>query len=115
MDRCDLGTGNGLYEGHPGGNFGYPERLSHRLKAMGNRKYANAFELTLHEDALELPIRWKQPKHVFVNSMSDLFHVDVPDTYIAQGFDTMARCPQHVFQILTKWDISHLCHIYGSA
>ncbi|MGI8915745.1 MAG: DUF5131 family protein [Chloroflexota bacterium] len=69
MDRCDLGTGNGLHEGHPGCNFGYPERLSHRLKAMGNRKYANAFELTLHEDALELPIHWKQPKHVFVNSM----------------------------------------------
>jgi protein gp37 len=86
----------------PGCDHCYAERLAHRLKAMGNPKYANAFELTMHDHALELPLRWRQPKRIFVNSMSDLFHVDVPDEFISRVFDTMARCPQHVFQILTK-------------
>lgn len=86
----------------PGCDHCYAERLAHRLQAMGNPKYVNAFDLTLHEDALELPLRWRQPKRIFVNSMSDLFHVDIPDEYITRVFDTMARCPQHVFQILTK-------------
>ena len=86
----------------PGCDHCYAERLSRRLQAMGNPKYANGFALTLHDDTLDLPLRWKRPKRVFVNSMSDLFHVDVPDEYISRVFDTMARCPQHVFQILTK-------------
>mgnify|MGYP001331372095 CR=1 FL=1 len=86
----------------PGCDHCYAERLAARLKAMGNPKYVNGFTLTLHESTLDLPFKWKQPRRVFVNSMADLFHVDVPDAYIRRVFETMARCPQHVFQILTK-------------
>ncbi|MBI4789856.1 MAG: phage Gp37/Gp68 family protein [Chloroflexi bacterium] len=80
----------------------YAERLAKRLQAMGVKRYQNGFEVTLHEDALEIPLRWKQPRIVFVNSMSDLFHEKIPLEFIQRVFDTMARCPQHTFQILTK-------------
>jgi protein gp37 len=66
------------------------------------KTYPNGFDLTLREHALELPLRWRSPRRIFVNSMSDLFHVDVPESFIARVFDVMARCPQHTFQILTK-------------
>src|SRR2546421_4851543 len=56
----------------------YAERLAMRLKAMGQKRYRNGFDVTLQEDLAELPLRWKQPKVIFVNSMSDLFHADVP-------------------------------------
>ncbi|MCG3147978.1 MAG: hypothetical protein PCFJNLEI_01419 [Verrucomicrobiae bacterium] len=80
----------------------YAEVLSRRLKAMGQPKYANEFKLTLHPDTLEIPLRWRNPSNIFVNSMSDLFHVDVPLEFIKQVFDTMKKCPQHRFQVLTK-------------
>jgi protein gp37 len=80
----------------------YAERMALRLQAMGNDRYRNGFRVTLHNDLVELPLRWKQPRVVFVNSMSDLFHDDVPVEFIKRVFDTMTRCPQHTFQVLTK-------------
>jgi len=80
----------------------YAERMAHRLQAMGVKQYANGFDLTLQPGTLELPLKWKRPRKVFVNSMSDLFHKDVPAEFIARVFEVMNRCPQHSFQILTK-------------
>ena len=86
----------------PGCKNCYAERLAARLKAMGNPRYANGFEVTLHPDQLTLPLRWKQPRKIFVNSMSDLFHEEVPDEFILQAFEVMAKADWHLFQILTK-------------
>lgn len=80
----------------------YAEVMSRRLKAMGVEKYANNFKLTVHEDELQTPYTWKKPKVVFVNSMSDLFHKDVPVEFIQKVFKVMKDNPQHVFQVLTK-------------
>ncbi|MBN1146534.1 MAG: phage Gp37/Gp68 family protein [Anaerolineales bacterium] len=80
----------------------YAERMAKRLQAMGVARYANAFEVTLHEDLLEMPLSWKRPRLVFVNSMSDLFHEEVPTEFIKRVFQTMVRSPQHTFQVLTK-------------
>ena len=85
-----------------GCKFCYAEVMARRLKAMGLEKYQNGFELTLHEDALKIPYTWKQPKIVFVNSMSDLFHKDIPLEFIQRVFKVMNDNPQHVFQVLTK-------------
>lgn len=85
-----------------GCRYCYAESFARRLKAMGNGKYSNGFELTLHPDVLQEPFRWKKPRVVFVNSMSDLFHKDVPVDYIRDVFDVMRQNPQHVFQVLTK-------------
>jgi protein gp37 len=85
-----------------GCKFCYAEVMSKRLKAMGVPKYANEFEITIHEDELNTPYTWKKPKIVFVNSMSDLFHKDVPIDFIQKVFKVMKDNPQHVFQILTK-------------
>ncbi len=86
----------------PGCKHCYAERMATRLRAMGQRNYANGFELTLQPHMLELPLRWRRPSQVFVNSMSDLFHADIPDAYIRQVFDIMRRADWHQFQILTK-------------
>lgn len=86
----------------PGCQHCYAERLAHRLKAMGVPTYRNAFEVTLHPHVLERPLHWRRPRRVFVNSMSDLFHEDVPEDFIRSVFSVMTRAPQHVFQILTK-------------
>jgi protein gp37 len=86
----------------PGCEHCYAERMSHRLKAMGQKKYANGFRLTLHPETLDLPLRWKEPQRIFVNSMSDLFHHDVPFDYIQRVFQTMRTASWHQFQILTK-------------
>lgn len=80
----------------------YAERMAKRLKAMGSQRYTNGFRLTLHEDLIDLPRKWRNPRRVFVNSMSDLFHEDVPFEFIQRVFRTMADCPQHTFQVLTK-------------
>jgi protein gp37 len=80
----------------------YAERMAKRLKAMGSERYRKGFRIALHPDLLDVPHRWKQPRVVFVNSMSDLFHDEVPEAYIARVFDTMRACPRHTFQILTK-------------
>jgi len=73
-----------------------------RLKAMGQPKYANGFKLALHEDKLEQPLGWKKPSMIFVNSMSDLFHQDVPLPFIHKAFAVMRRASWHTFQVLTK-------------
>ena len=85
-----------------GCKFCYAEIMSRRLKAMGVEKYANNFDLTIHENELNTPYTWKKPKIVFVNSMSDMFHKDVPIGFIQKVFKVMRENPQHVFQVLTK-------------
>ncbi len=86
----------------PGCGRCYAERLSKRLQAMGQRKYRNGFNLTLHPDTVEEPLQRKKPTVYFVNSMSDLFHADVPADFIRQVFDVMGRASWHTFQVLTK-------------
>ncbi|GAB3265143.1 DUF5131 family protein [Kineosporia babensis] len=95
----------------PGCDNCYALKLSKRLKAMGQRKYQSdgdprtsgpGFGLTIHEDSLNIPRRWKAPRTIFVNSMSDLFHAKVPISFVQQVFETMEECPQHTFQVLTK-------------
>lgn len=80
----------------------YAERMARRLKAVGVPNYANGFEVTLHEELLKLPLKWRKPKIIFVNSMSDLFHEKIPDGFILRIFDVMNRASWHRFQILTK-------------
>ena len=80
----------------------YAETMSNRLKAMGTAKYSNGFNLTIHEEALKEPFAWKQPTTVFVCSMSDLFHKDVPNSFIDKIMDVIEHTPQHRYQILTK-------------
>lgn len=86
----------------PGCKHCYAERLAKRLQAMGQRNYAAGFELTLQEHMLELPLRWRKPQTIFVNSMSDLFHAEVPLTYIQRVFQVMKLAHWHRFQVLTK-------------
>jgi protein gp37 len=86
----------------PGCKHCYAERMAKRLHAMGQPNYANGFKLTLHPQALEIPLGWKKPQMIFVNSMSDLFHKDVPVDFIQQVFDVMRRADWHRFQVLTK-------------
>ena len=86
----------------PGCKHCYAERMANRLKLMGQANYQNGFEVALQPQMLEMPLRWKAPKRIFVNSMSDLFHVDVPFTYINDVFDVMRRAHWHQFQVLTK-------------
>ncbi len=86
----------------PGCKHCYAERMAMRLKAMGQPKYANGFKLALHEDKLEQPLGWTKPTMIFVNSMSDLFHQDVPLTFVQMAFDVMRKASWHTFQVLTK-------------
>ena len=86
----------------PGCKFCYAERLARRLQAMGQKNYRNGFEITLHPHMLNHPLHWRQPRRVFVNSMSDLFHADVPTAYIKLVFEVMRRASWHQFQVLTK-------------
>ena len=86
----------------PGCAHCYAERMAKRLKAMGQANYRNGFKLTLHENALEKPLEWKKPQVIFVNSMSDLFHKDVPVEFVLEVFDVMKRAHWHTFQVLTK-------------
>lgn len=86
-----------------GCKYCYAEVMTRRLKAMGQEKYKYGFnEIKTHSDTLALPYTWKYPKIVFVNSMSDLFHKEVPFDFIRQVFEVMNENPQHVFQVLTK-------------
>lgn len=86
----------------PGCKHCYAERMSGRLRAMGQGNYVNGFHLTLQPHMLELPIKWRKPQTIFVNSMSDLFHEGVPISYIRRVFDVMKRAHWHRFQVLTK-------------
>jgi len=86
----------------PGCQNCYAERMAKRLQAMGQPNYRNGFELTLHENALEIPFSWKKSSMIFVNSMSDLFHRDVPLSYIQKVFSVMKQAHWHTYQVLTK-------------
>lgn len=86
----------------PGCKHCYAERMAKRLQAMGQPNYRNGFELTLHRQTLEYPLRWKSPKTIFVNSMSDLFHKNVPEYFIQEVFEVMNKAHWHRFQVLTK-------------
>jgi protein gp37 len=85
-----------------GCKFCYAERMAERLQAMGQANYRRGFQLTLQPHMLDLPLKWKTPLRIFVNSMSDLFHDDVPLDYIQRVFDVMIRARWHRFQVLTK-------------
>jgi protein gp37 len=80
----------------------YAERFAERWRGIPGHHYERGFELMLRPERLELPLHWRAPRHVFVTSMGDLFHEDVPDEYVRRVFDVMARAPQHVFHVLTK-------------
>lgn len=86
----------------PGCAHCYAERLAERLQRMGAAAYRDGFAVTLHPDKLEVPLRWRQPRTIFVNSMSDLFHEAVPDAYIQEVFGVMVRADWHRYQVLTK-------------
>ena len=86
----------------PGCKNCYAEKLSYRLQKMGQANYKHGFKLTLHPKSLQIPVCWKKPRMIFVNSMSDLFHKEVPLSFIKQVFQVMNDCPQHTFQLLTK-------------
>ena len=80
----------------------YAERTAVRLKLAGAPKYRRGFEFTIHPDALDIPMRWKRSRLIFVNSMSDLFHEEMPDTFLADIFDVTEQADWHIYQILTK-------------
>ena len=80
----------------------YAKRMALRLQAMGQPNYRNGFRVTCHPKSIDLPLSWKKPQMIFVNSMSDLFHIKVPCEFIAKIFDVMNRTPQHIYQFLTK-------------
>lgn len=86
----------------PGCKHCYAERMARRLKAMGVERYRDGFKVTLQPDLVDLPLRWRKPRVIFVNSMSDLFHADVPDSFVADVFQTMESAHWHTFQVLTK-------------
>ena len=85
-----------------GCKYCYAERMASRLKAMGVDRYRNGFQVTLHRDLIDLPKAWKYPRVVFVNSMSDMFHEEVPLDFIQRVFSTILATPRHTYQILTK-------------
>ena len=86
----------------PGCKHCYAEVMARRLQGMGQANYRNGFSLTLHPQMLDRPLGWRRPQVVFVNSMSDLFHRDVPLAFIERVFAVMARASWHTFQVLTK-------------
>ncbi|OGO12388.1 MAG: hypothetical protein A2Y93_01220 [Chloroflexi bacterium RBG_13_68_17] len=86
----------------PGCKNCYAERMALRLRAMGSPNYRNGFRLTIHERLLQLPLRWSKPQMIFVNSMSDIFHKDVPEGFIQAMFAVMRTAHWHTFQVLTK-------------
>jgi protein gp37 len=86
----------------PGCDNCYAETFAERWRGIPGHHFETGFDVTLRPERLDLPLKWRKPRRVFVNSMSDLFHKDIPDEYIARVFATMARTPQHTYQILTK-------------
>ncbi|MDO8683637.1 MAG: phage Gp37/Gp68 family protein [Armatimonadota bacterium] len=80
----------------------YAERMAYRLQSMGQPNYQNGFKVTTHENALDLPLKWKKPQIIFVNSMSDLFHEKVGNDFILRAFEVMRQAHWHRFQVLTK-------------
>lgn len=111
--ECTWNPATGCTKVSEGCRHCYAERMAHRLKAMGQPNYINGFRLTVHEHLISAPLKWKRPQMVFVNSMSDLFHEDVPLGFIQEVFEVMRQAEIHTFQVLTKRskrlvEISHL-------
>jgi protein gp37 len=92
----------GCHQVSPGCAHCYAKTFAERWRGIAGHPYEQGFELTLWPERLEQPLRWKRPRMIFVNSMSDLFHEDIPLAYLERVFDVMARAEQHTFQILTK-------------
>ena len=86
----------------PGCLHCYAEKMAIRLQAMGQKNYADGFSVRCHEDSLLIPASWKKSRMIFVNSMSDLFHDEVPDSFVQSVFAVMNGVPRHVYQVLTK-------------
>jgi protein gp37 len=102
VDRCDLEPGDRCTKISPGCDHCYAERSALRLQRIGLEAYRNGFDVTLHVDLLNRPLGWKKPQMVFVNSMSDLFHRDIPENFIGRAFDIMEQADWHIYQVLTK-------------
>lgn len=100
--ECTWNPVSGCTKISPGCLNCYAERMARRLQAMGQPNYRNGFRLTVHPHMLDVPLQWRRPRMIFVNSMGDLFHKDVPLHFILNVFDVMQRASQHRFQILTK-------------
>jgi len=100
--ECTWNPVSGCTKISPGCAHCYAERMAKRLQAMGQYRYRNGFKVTLHPEVIEEPYQWKKPRVVFVNSMSDLFHEDIPANYIQSIFEVMNNTPRHTYQILTK-------------
>ena len=92
----------GCIEVSPGCDHCYARVFAERFRGVPGHPYEQGFDLRLWPERLEVPLRWKAPRRIFVNSMSDLFHQDIPDEFIFQVFDVMRRADQHIFQVLTK-------------
>jgi len=92
----------GCSEVSPGCAHCYAKTFAERWRGVPGHPYERGFDLQLWPERLEIPLRWRRPRTVFVNSMSDLFHEDIPDAYVAEVFDVMVRAEQHTFQVLTK-------------
>src|SRR5690349_15548199 len=86
----------------PGCDHCYAETFAERFRGVPGHPYEQGFDLKLWPERLELPLKWRQPRRIFVNSMSDLFHKDIPDEYIRRVFDVMVEADWHIFQVLTK-------------
>ena len=86
----------------PGCDHCYAMTFAERFRGVPGHPYQQGFDLKLWPERLELPLKWKQPRRIFVNSMSDLFHKDIPDEYIQRVFDTMVKADWHIYQVLTK-------------
>jgi protein gp37 len=83
----------------------YAARFAERFRGVRGHPFETGFDLTLRPERLQQPLGWKRPRMVFVNSMSDLFHKEIPQAHIAAVFDTMERADWHTYQVLTKWCI----------
>ena len=100
--ECTWNPVTGCTKISPGCDHCYAERLSKRLQAMGAPNYSKGFDVCTHDSLLTVPLRWKKPKLIFVNSMSDLFHPSLPVSFIQRVFQTMVEAHWHTFQVLTK-------------
>ena len=100
--ECTWNPVTGCNEISPGCKNCYAKPMSNRLQAMGQENYRNGFEVTTHQHMLLRPFEWRKPKMIFVNSMSDLFHNEVPDEFIEKAFDVMQHADHHNYQVLTK-------------
>jgi protein gp37 len=100
--ECTWNPVTGCSKISPGCKHCYAERMALRLQAMGQPNYRNGFNVTVHQHMLDLPLKWRNPKKIFVNSMGDMFHRLVPDDFVAESFRVMTKAAQHQFQLLTK-------------